>query len=182
MAAQVETRMTAAEFFELPESSLPVELLDGEVLMSPAPELGHQDIVLQTALALKSLVTEGKIYIAPVDVYLDEFNIVQPDVLWLAAESTCLPVEGKYLRGAPDLVVEVFSPGSISRDKKKKFRLYEKHGVREYWMLDPQERYIEVQRLDGGRFTLQGVYEPDDSFESAALGGKVVEVKSLFGG
>lgn len=182
MAAQVETRMTAAEFFELPESKLPVELIDGEVFMGPAPELGHQDTVGQTYMSLRSLVTEGKVYFAPVDVYLDEVNIVQPDVLWLSPQSTCVPVEGKYLRGAPDLVVEVFSPGSISRDKKKKFKLYEKHGVREYWMMDPQEQYIEVQRLENGRFVLQGVYEPGDTFESAVLGGKTVEVKALFGG
>lgn len=181
MRAQVETRMTAAAFFELPESLLPVELLDGEVIMSPAPELAHQDIVLAAALLLKNLVCEGNVYVAPVDVHLDEQNVVQPDVLWAGASGACVAVAGKHLRGAPDLIVEVFSPGSISRDKKRKFHLYEQHGVREYWMIDPLERYIEVHRHENGRFVLQGVYEPEDTFESAALGGKPVAAKTILG-
>jgi Uma2 family endonuclease len=86
----IQTRMTASEFLALPESNLPTELIIGEVFMSPAPALNRQD----------------------------DANIAQLNVLWVAPGSTCVPFEGRYLRGAPDLVVEVLSPGTARRDKK----------------------------------------------------------------
>lgn len=181
MAVQVETRMTAAEFFELPESKQPIELLEGELVMSPTPVPNHQRVVGSTYVYLRQIVPNGEVFIAPLDVYLDEDNVPQPDVMWVAEGSRCVIGE-KRLEGPPDLVVEVFSPGTASKDKKKKFQLYQKHGVPEYWMMDPLERYIEVHRLENGRYALQGVYEPGETFESAALGGKAVEVKALFGG
>lgn len=181
MAAQVETRMTAAEFFELPESKQPIELLEGELIMSPTPVPNHQRVVFWTAKVVEQLAPNGEVFIAPLDVYLDEDNVPQPDVMWVAEGSQCVIGE-KRLEGPPDLVVEVFSPGTVRKDKRQKFKLYEKHGAREYWMMDPQEQYIEVQRLEDRRFVLQGVFEPGDTFESAVLGDKSVEVKALFGG
>jgi Uma2 family endonuclease len=173
----VQARMTASEFLALPESNLPVELLDGEIIMSPAPELSHQDIVLQLAILIKQAAKGGKTYVAPVDVYLDESNVVQPDVLWIADGSACVPVEGKYLRGAPEFVAEVFSPGTARRDKKDKFRLYEKFGVREYWMIDPGERLLEVWQLKKGHFALLDVFGPGEQFASL-LG--AVETGTIF--
>jgi Uma2 family endonuclease len=93
----VQTRMTASEFLALPESNLPAELLNSEIIMSPAPELSHQDIVGRLYMLIKTLAPGGKVYFAPVDVYLDESNVVQPDVLWIADGSACVPVEGKGL-------------------------------------------------------------------------------------
>jgi Uma2 family endonuclease len=180
MVDQVKTRMTAAEFLEQPETLQQTELINGEVIVSPAPELQHQECVLQTALVLRKLVDDGKVYIAPVDVYLSDSHVVQPDVLWAATEGQCISVGGKYLRGAPDLIVEVFSPGSIRHDKKTKFALYEDHGVREYWMIDPHEQYIEVYRLADSRFVQQGIFEPGETFISAVLGDKTVDVSAIF--
>jgi Uma2 family endonuclease len=162
--------MRAPEFLALPESSLPTELIGGEVMMSPAPELKHQEVVLQLGVFLKQAAPNGVTYVSPTDVYLDEDNVVQPDVLWLAPGSECVPVEGKYLRGAPDLVIEVLSPGTTRMDKVDKFRLYEKHGAREYWIVEPAESYVEVWSLAEGRFAHRGVYGADESFVSAVLG------------
>jgi Uma2 family endonuclease len=173
----VQTRVPASEFLALPESSLPTELLDGEVIMSPAPELNHQDIVGRLYMLIKTLAPGGKVYFAPVDVYLDESNVVQPDVLWIADGSACVSVEGKYLRGAPELIAEVFSPGTVRRDKKDKFRLYEKLGVREYWMIDPGERLLEVWQLKKGHFVLLDVFVPGEQFMSL-LG--AVETRTIF--
>ncbi len=172
-------KMTATEFLELPETVLPTELINGEVFRMPAPQLNHQDVVLQIALFLKQRLTTGKIYVAPVDVYLDEINVVQPDVLWIAPDNTrCISFQGKYLRGAPDLVIEVFSPGTARRDKREKFRLYQKYGVREYWMVDPLEQFIEVWQLVKEKFVLVDVYGPGEVFNSPLIG--EVDVKAIF--
>lgn len=140
--------MTAAEFLDLPESMQKTELIDGEIIVNPMPELFHQELVGHASLLLNQLGKNGKAYVSPVDVYLDDTHVVQPDVLWLAENSDCVSVEGKFLRGAPDLVIEIFSPGSIRHDKITKFKLYEQFGVREYWMIYPSEQYIEVYILD----------------------------------
>ncbi len=81
---------------------------------------------------LDRLIPDGEVFVAPLDVYLDEVNIVQPDVMWIAADSQCVEVEGRHLRGAPKLGLAVLSPSTVRHDKSTKFRLYEKHGVREY--------------------------------------------------
>lgn len=174
-------RMTAAEFFELPESNLPVELIEGEVIMSPAPIPKHQRVSRRSVILLDSLIPDGEIFDAPIDVYFDDDNVVQPDIVWVSANSRCVVTE-KRLEGPPDLIVEIFSPGTERRDKKAKFDLYQKYGVREYWMMDPEEEYIEVYRHENGFFVRQGVYGPDESFESAVLGGKTVELKAVFAG
>lgn len=174
----IQTRMTSAEFLALPETMLPMELIDGEVIMSPAPELNHQNIVGKVYLLLNSLSKGGTVYVAPVDVYLDEANTVQPDVLWAAPESRCSAVAGKYLRGGPDLVVELFSPGTARRDKREKFRLYEKHGVREYWMVDTVEKFIEVWVREGDKFPRLDVYGPEEQFASPLL--SAVDTKAIF--
>jgi Uma2 family endonuclease len=138
------TRMTASEFLALPVSNLPRELLNGEDLMSPAPTLDHQRLLLRLAKLIERLIPSGEVFIAPVDVYLDELNVPQPVLAWVAEGGLCKAVDNKYLKGAPDLVVEIFSPGTVCRDKKNKFRLYEKFGVREYWMIDPDEKWLEI--------------------------------------
>lgn len=174
----VQTHITAKEFLALPESNLPTELIHGAIIKSPARTLDHQRLLIRLADLIRRLIPSGEVFIALVDVYLDDENIVQPDILWVAAESKCVSVEGRYLRGAPDLVVEIFSPGSTRRDKKDKFRLYEKHGVREYWMIDPADKWLEAWQLQVGRYSLIDVFGPGDSLASPLLG--AVDMKSVF--
>jgi Uma2 family endonuclease len=174
-----ETRkMTASEFLQLPVSNLPHELINGEEVMAPAPTGNHQRVLLEAAILLKRLVPNGEVLIAPVDVYLDDLDIVQPDIVWVAEGSHCTWVEDKHLRGAPDLVVEIFSPGSLRRDRKDKFRLYEKFGVREYWMIDADEKLLEIWQPQEGRFVLVDVFGPGDPCVSPLLG--EVDVRAVF--
>ena len=180
MAEASRVGTLAGEFLGLPESMLSTELIDGEVLVSPAPELKHQDTVLAMARILEQLMLDGKVRVAPVDVQLDEANVVQPDVLWTAPDSKCIPVEGKYLHGAPDLVVEVLSPSTARYDRAEKFGLYEQHGTLEYWLVDSQAQYVEVWRRVAEKFERQGVFGPEDSFESALLDGMQVKLEGLF--
>lgn len=179
MAEQTNIRMTAAEFFELPESNQPTELLDGELIMSPAPIPLHQRLTRHLYDLLAKLIPNGEIFFAPTDVHFDEFNVAQPDLLWIAENSRC-KVGAKYLEGPPDLIIEIFSPGTTKRDKSDKFSLYERFGIREYWMVDPVEKYVEVYVWDAGKFVRQGVYGENDQFISAILAGKTVELSEVF--
>ncbi len=177
MAIQTR-RMTAREFLALPTTNLPYELIHGEEIMSPSPTLSHQLLSSRLFKLIERLAPGGIVLYAPVDVYLDEANVVQPDVLWVAEGGACKPVEGKYLRGAPDLTAEILSPGTALRDKKDKFRLYEKFGVREYWIIDPDEAFLEIWAPREGHFVLVDVFGPTDACKSPLLG--EVDLKALF--
>ncbi len=179
MVEQTRSRMTAAEFFELPETNLPMALIDGEVIMSPAPVPKHQSTSGDFYNFLRTNVPNGIVYYSPIDVALDEENVVQPDIVWVAENSRCVIGE-KRLEGPPDLVVEVFSPGTVRLDKTTKFKLYERFAVYEYWMIDPIEQYVEVYHLQDTAYILQGVYGPEDTFESRILH-KPVALQPIFG-
>ena len=155
-----KVKMTAKAFFDLPESMLPQELIHGELIVSPAPIPNHQRAVFRLAKLLETLIPDGEVLLAPLDVYFDDENIVQPDVIWIAENSQC-KIEAKYLRGAPDLVIEVHSPGTVWLDKSAKFSLYEKHGVREYWMIDLEGQLAEIWFRQDNRFQRLGVFRHD---------------------
>jgi len=186
------TRMTAQAFLALPETPTRIELIhgvvvypfgyntEGETAVSPAPEIAHQMAAGRIFALLLRLAPGGTTLIAPVDVRLAEDSTVQPDVLWLAPESAC-QIEKRLLRGAPDLTVEVLSPATARRDKTVKFLLYEQHGVREYWLADPERRSLEVWCLADGEYTLQGSYSAGQDFVSPVLGGVSVALADVFG-
>jgi Uma2 family endonuclease len=115
------------------------------------------------------------------DVYLGDDNVVQPDVMWIAPDSPCTIGE-KHLDGPPDLVVEVLSPSTAHLDKTGKFHLYERHCVREYWIVDPVHKLMEVWALQAGAYRQQGIYGPDESFPSPVLGGQPVAMQAVFEG
>ncbi len=180
LQAPPRTRMTSAEFLALPESNLPMELLNGEILMSPAPTIGHQRSVRQIFKVVDGLTADGEVFFAPADVYFDEANTVQPDVFWISTQNNhCTLIEDHYWQGAPDLIIGVLSPGTDRQDKNAKFKLYEKYGVREYWIADPVHKVLEVWQLQDGHFVFQGAFGPEDTFESAVLG-KAVDVSKIF--
>jgi Uma2 family endonuclease len=176
MADHTDIQLSAAEYLDLPETSERMELIDGRIVtygdnaVAPAPMLNHQRAVVKFIGLLDDLIPHGEVFTAPTDVVLDDGNVYQPDVMWVAADSACHSVDGKYLRGAPDLVVEVLSRGTAQQDKVTKFRTYQAAGVREYWIADADERYLEVYTLVDGRFELAGVYSAGETFESPVLG------------
>lgn len=179
MVEQTTIRMTAAEYFELPETTQITELLNGELLVSPTPVPKHQRSVFRTAQLLDDLIPHGEIFIAPMSVYLDTENIPEPDIIWVSDGGRCVVGE-KYLEGPPDLIVEVFSPSTARRNKDDKYELYQRIGVLEYWMIDPDAEYIEVFRLEDGQFVRQGVYGPNATFLSQVLGNQAVDCSIIF--
>jgi Uma2 family endonuclease len=173
MDSPVLARMTMEEFLALPETMLRRELIYGELVEAmAAPELDHQDIVLNLAVLLRRIEKThgGKAYISPVDVRLASDVMVQPDALWVAPDGVCKPEGKKRLVGAPDLIVEVLSLSTAIEDRKRKFALYESVGVREYWLVDPRDRLMEVWQLKDGRFARLGIYGAGDTFVSALVG------------
>ena len=177
---QTRTYMTLDEFKSLPESLDHIELIAGELIVSPTPKYKHQNIVGNLIVELKKL-PEGKAVISPMDVYLDDENVVQPDVFWVSgADSLCKLGADGYWHGAPDLVVEILSPSTAKRDHGVKFELYEKFGTREYWLIDPDAEFVEVFRRKQDAFVRYGVFGHDDSFALGVLPSVVIQVAALF--
>ena len=172
--------MTAAEYARLGETTQPMELIHGEIVMSPAPIDEHQVLAIAFLDLLRDIAPGGKRRIAPCDVHLSKHDVVQPDVFWVSAQNTaCKLGADKRWHGAPDLIIEILSPATALRDRREKFALYEKHGVREYWIADPTTQLVEVYRLKDRRFQRAGVFGPNDSFESAVLG-VTIALNTLF--
>ncbi|HXO26317.1 MAG TPA: Uma2 family endonuclease [Thermoanaerobaculia bacterium] len=141
-------RLTYQDLLRLPDDLLRHELIDGEHYVSPAPAVKHQDIVVNLVRILSIFVRAhrlGKVMVGPVDVLFTEHDVVEPDVLFVAAAHVDR-VRERYVAGAPDLVVEVLSPSNRGFDRIKKRRLYEAHGVPEYWIVDPPAETLEVYR------------------------------------
>ena len=130
------------------------ELIFGRFYVSLSPAGPHQTVALQIARLLDDIAVAagGLAQIAPMDVALAEHSVVQPDVLFLSKERRSRMAE--RVEGAPDLVVEVLSPGTARRDRGEKLRLYAESGVREYWIVDPAEKQIEFLVNDDGRFVV----------------------------
>lgn len=157
---------------ELPETNLPVELWNGEIILSPAPHPDHQRIVVRFWNKLNQFVAPdglGECFVSPVDVVLTPHRVVQPDVLFIAKDR--LDMIGSCIDGAPDLVMEVISAGSWQRDRIHKKALYESAGVAEYWLIDPDAATIEVFAL------IKGVYQ----LHSKATGKEPARSKLLAG-
>ncbi len=164
-------RITVAEFRAMEfddDDTFFYELLNGELVQKSAPNPFHQRISGNISFAMRSFVSEhqlGEIFYAPIDVFLDEYNMLQPDVLFIANDKKQLvTIDG--IMGAPNLVVEIISPGTMKRDRGGKMRVYERCGVQEYWIVDVRTRSVEVyvNIESNGRFdyTLQEVYVEDE--------------------
>ena len=168
---------------ELPETNLPTELWDGELVMSPAPSFFHQEIVVRFYKLLEAWVEQhrlGKTALAPLDMVLAPRRSVQPDVIFIANER--LGIIGERVEGPADLVAEVLSPGTRRRDRIDKRDLYEQHGVKEYWLIDPEARTVEVLFLERGEYQLTGRWQPGEQAASRLLKGLKVPVRVLFEG
>lgn len=185
MVIHERIRMTPAEFRQLPETNEPTELIYGELIVSPTPVNNYQADVGEIHFFLKQLEKQkpdmGQVVVSPMDVWLDE-HCVQPDVFWVSKpESRCKLGEDGYWYGAPDLVVEVLSPSTAHKDRGVKFDLYQQYGVREYWLADPDGQYIEVFRLENGKFERLGAFGIGQSFTSVVLSGITIQVDTLLG-
>ncbi len=160
-------KFTYQDYLLLPEDKR-YEIIEGELFMVPAPIPYHQDIfrslfrILTDYAQSKNL---GKVYSAPIDVVLSNENIVQPDILFISKERLSI-IGQKNIRGAPDLVVEILSPGTAEKDKILKRKLYAKFGVKEFWLVDGKKKEIEVLSLQEEDLKRWGVYTGEETLGS----------------
>lgn len=158
------------------------ELIDGELIVTPSPSDRHQDAVLELGAHLLAWTKEhgGKVYVAPRDVYFTERDVVEPDVLFLRAENLARSEE-RFVRGAPDVVVEVSSPSTRRLELVRKLELYERFEVKEYWYVDLDADRVEVYRLDEGRYGPPRQVIRGEDLESPEIPGFSISVDDLLG-
>ncbi len=136
---------TVRDLAALPDDGKQYELISGEIIMVPPPTTYHQDIGSFLHEKLGSIVRAkrlGKVFYAPVNVYANNENVYQPDILFVRRENLAI-IEQDGIHGAPDLVIEILSPSNAYYDLKTKKDVYQKIGVHEYWIVDPMDRSIE---------------------------------------
>lgn len=147
--ARASTRkLTYQDFLHFPDDGLRHELIDGEHYVTPSPNTRHQDLSLRLILALGNHIAThpgGRLFHAPYDCVFTDFDVVEPDLLWIAADQLGI-ITKKHVRGVPALVIEIMSPGTRHRDRRFKRDLYARTGVREYWMVDPKASGMGVFR------------------------------------
>ena len=166
-----------------------VELIKGKLFrMSPAPRRVHQEVHSYLYVEL-GIFLKGKsctIYSAPFDVRfpntLDDsdeqtFTVVQPDICVVCDHSK---LDDAGCKGAPDLIVEILSPSTASKDLNEKYELYEEHGVKEYWVVYPGEAVLEIYELQGGKYISKGKFVKEDVVTSKVLPGLKLDLSEVF--
>lgn len=142
------SKLTYADYLKLPDDGLRHEIIDGRHYVTPSPATRHQRISLRLSYLIQAYLEThpvGELFTAPFDVLLSNHDIVEPDLLFLSAGRAHL-LTSKNLQGPPDLVVEILSPGTRRRDQGLKRNRYERLGVEEYWLIDPDQDSVVVHR------------------------------------
>ena len=159
------------------------ELLDGDLIMVPAPNIKHQRVQLELATQLSHFIKNralGELLIAPCDVVLSDTNIVQPDLLFVSREREHLLSDGEKVRGAPDLAVEILSPSSADKDRGLKRELYCRYGVTEYWLVDPIAETVSIHRQRGGVLAVTDMFGRGQTLRSPLLAGLELRLDDVF--
>jgi Uma2 family endonuclease len=186
MEASVRTlKLTYEDYLYFPEDGRRHELINGEHYVTAAPNLKHQTAALNLSSDLRNFVRPrglGRIWAAPTDVVLSEFDVVQPDVLFVSKARLHIAAGGAEIQGAPDLVVEILSPKTRRTDAITKRHLYEKYGVLEYWIVDPELETVEIYRLTGGTFRREADVstEQEDILTTPLLPGLEIALTEIF--
>jgi Uma2 family endonuclease len=174
-------RYTYKDYAKTPDD-VRYQLIDGELILSPSPTFYHQHISGAMFVELRTWAVSsgtGKVVCAPMDVYLTETDTVQPDILFISTERIHI-VEDRYVRGAPDLVVEILSPSTSRLDLGAKMELYALHGVPHYWIVDPDTRTARTPRLEAGDYAEVANFTDNDVLTSDAFPGLGIDLGQVF--
>ncbi len=174
-------RYTYEDYLKTPDAQR-YELIEGELNMTPSQIPNHQRIIKRIALLLENFITAnnlGEVFFSPLDVYFDNENVFEPDILFISKERAHIIGE-KNIQGAPDLVVEVLSESNAYHDLVKKKKIYARFGVKEYWIVDPLEKNVDIYSLSDSVFILERSYSESQVLESPLLVGLNIKLPDVF--
>jgi Uma2 family endonuclease len=185
-AAGADTRLTYDDFLLFPDDGKRHEIIDGVHYVTASPNLRHQEVVgrlhAEIYIHLKGHPEAGRVFVSPLDVVLSRYDVVEPDLLFVASDRAEVLTE-KNLQGPPSLAVEVLSPSTRKRDARLKRQLFERTGVGEYWLVDPELDTVQVFRPDeDGKYrrVAELTSEDDAALTTPLLPGWVLRLRELF--
>jgi Uma2 family endonuclease len=183
-ARSSQTRFTYEDYLNFPQDGRRHELIDGEHFVTPSPLARHQEVSERLSGAIRDCLKvrpAGRLFYAPLDVILSNTDVVEPDVLYVSNERAGIIQD--WVRGAPDLVIEILSPGTRKTDEITKRRLYDRVGVKEYWIIDPELDAAKVyRRAEDGSFprVAELTREAHDALSTPLLPGLSIALDELF--
>jgi Uma2 family endonuclease len=173
--------LTYDDLLAFPDDGLRRELIDGELIVSPSPKTRHQRILLRLAATLRTHLQEhggGEVFIAPLDVLFGRRDVVEPDLFFVLDDQQDIITEDN-IKGVPALLIEIVSNPRLDRVRKRD--LYERVGVPEYWIVDPDADRVEVFRLGDASYGKPEILEAGDDLTFAPLSGLRISVADLLG-
>lgn len=174
--------ITRHDYQEMPEGPPYFQVIEGSLVMSPLPNTFHQDIIGNMVVLLYAYLKRhpvGLVYIAPLDVFLSDVNVYQLDVIFISSARRSIVTE-RGIEGAPDLVVEILSPGTAHYDRGSKRKVYARTGVKELWLVDPDVKSIQVYHLNRNAETPSATHDASATFTSALLPGLRIKAAAVF--
>jgi Uma2 family endonuclease len=165
-----------------PDDGRRYEIIEGDLYVTPAPTISHQRISRNLEFVLHTYVTQhglGEVLNAPVDVLLDRHTIVEPDLLFVSSARSGM-ISERGIEGAPDLVVEILSPGTEQRDRGFKQQAYARYGVAHYWRVDPVARTVTELVLSGASYDVLATHTVGTSMRSALFPALAIDLASIF--
>jgi Uma2 family endonuclease len=178
------TRLTYDDFLLFPDDGRRHEIIDGEHFVTPSPNTRHQALVgrlyFEVELFLRQHSGAGRIFMAPLDVVLTRWDVVEPDLIFIAGDQADILTD-KNVQGAPALVIEIMSKGTRKTDEQVKRRLFARGGVREYWLIDPELDIVKVfRRHPDGSFPRVAELALEQTLTTPLLPGLVIQLGDLF--
>jgi Uma2 family endonuclease len=179
---QPRIKFTVDDYMTTPEGKR-YQLLDGELILAPSPTTRHQRTLFRLAQALNEFVVAhnlGEVFVAPFDVVLSNHDVAQPDLLFVSNQRSGIITEAN-IQGAPDLVIEVLSPGTARYDQGYKRTLYSRFGVREYLLVDPDAEMLKVLTGSEQGLVSHATYQCSNTLNSLLLASLSVDFEQIFG-
>lgn len=186
MIELLEKKLTVWEFqaMDFPDDDPFIyELIDGILMKKQAPSPAHQQVSSNLHFAIKSFLAHsniGIVFYSPIDVFFDNYNNSQPDLIFISKERDFIIDKKNGIMDAPDLIIEIISPSSVKIDRITKKALYEKFGVKEYWLVDPLNMSVEIYSLADNQYLLHQITQSGELLTSPVLKGFELLIDNLF--
>lgn len=180
MAIQDAVKLTYQDYLQYPDDGKHHEIIDGEHYMTAAPFFSHQYYLKKIVHQMENYLNktnQGIVLFAPLDVILSDYDVVQPDILYVSKDNYPV-IKEKGVFGTPDLVVEILSASTEQRDKKLKMDLYARYGIPGYWIVDPNEKLVFQYIFKENRYFRNSVC--DKKLTSVVIPGLTLDLEKVF--